>query len=125
MFLDVLEWLYRLKGDDEYRRFALALYDNYNASKVVQDKDAQLVRLLDMQIPLGGHGPDVMGFLRIPLLCYYLSGKPVYREALENGSSRPSAIWALEVHRCPGRAKRSNRRARRRTCPTSSVRLST
>lgn len=84
MFLDVLEWLYRLKGDDAYRRAAISFYDDYCASKRVQDQDAQLARLLDPQTPLGGHGPDIMGFLRVPLLCYYLSGKQVYRKAWEN-----------------------------------------
>jgi len=84
MFLDVLEWLYRLKGDDEYRRAAISLYDDYCKSKLVKNQAAQLSRLLDLQTPLGGHGPDIMGFLRIPLLCYYLTGKPVYREAWEN-----------------------------------------
>jgi uncharacterized protein len=84
MFLDVLEWLYRLKGDEEYRRAAISFYDDYSTSKVVNDQAAQLSRLLDLQTPLGGHGPDIMGFLRVPLLCYYLSGKDVYRQAWEN-----------------------------------------
>jgi hypothetical protein len=84
MFLDVLEWLNRLTGDEEYRRAAFSLYDDYNASKLVHDRDAQLDRLLDLQAPLGGHGPDTMGFMRVPLLCYYLSGKDVYRKAWEN-----------------------------------------
>ncbi len=84
MFLDVLEWLYRLTGDDAYRRAALSLYDDYNASTLVKNRDAQLARLLDPKSRLSGHGPDVMGFLRVPLLCYYLSGKQVYRKAWEN-----------------------------------------
>jgi hypothetical protein len=83
MFLDVLEWLYRLTGDDAYRRAALALYDEYSESTLVRNQDAQLARLLDPNIPLSGHGPDVMGFLRVPLLCYYLSGEDVYRQAWE------------------------------------------
>lgn len=84
MFLDVLEWLYRLTNDQQYSRAALALYEDYSKSKVVQDRDAQLDRLLNMETPLGGHGPDTMGMLRIPLLCYYLSGKQVYWQAWEN-----------------------------------------
>ena len=84
MYLDVLEWLYRLKGDEEYRRAALSLYENYSASKLVKNQDAQLARLLDPQSPLGGHGPDIMGYLRVPLLSYYLSGKQVYWQAWEN-----------------------------------------
>lgn len=84
MFLDVLEWLHRLTGDDVYRRSALSLYDDYNAATHVKDRDAQLARLLDPDVPLSGHGPDVMGFLRIPLLCYYLSGNDMYWKAWEN-----------------------------------------
>lgn len=84
MFLDVLEWLDRLTGDEEYRRAALFFYGDFNASSAVQDGDVKLAHLLDMQIPLAGHGPDVMGDLRAPLLCYYLTGDPKYREAYEN-----------------------------------------
>ena len=84
MFLDVLEWLYRLTGDDEYRRAAISLYDDYCKSKLVKNQAAKLSRLLDLQTPLGGHGPDIMGFLRVPLCCYYLSGKDGYRQAWEN-----------------------------------------
>jgi DUF1680 family protein len=84
MFLDVLEWLYRLRGDDEYRRAALSLYQDYCVSKQVKNPDAQLAKLLDPNSPLGGHGPDIMGFLRIPLLCHSLSGKPVYWDAWQN-----------------------------------------
>jgi len=84
MFLDVLEWLYRLTGDDAYRSAALSLYDDYNSAKQVNVQDAQLARLLSPDMPLSGHGPDVMGFLRIPLLCYYLSGEEIYWKAWEN-----------------------------------------
>jgi DUF1680 family protein len=84
MFLDVLEWLYRLTGDEEYRRAALSLYDDYNAATRIHERDTQLARLLDLRAPLGGHGPDTMGLMRVPLLCYYLSGKDVYRQAWEN-----------------------------------------
>jgi hypothetical protein len=88
MFLDVLDWLHRLTGNDEYRRAALSLYRDYNASKVVRNRDAQLARLLDPAIPLSGHGPDVMGFLRIPLWCYYLTGDQNYWKAWQNGVSK-------------------------------------
>ncbi len=84
MFLDVLEWLYRLTGDDEYRRAALSLYDDYNASRRVKNQDAQLAKLLDPKIPLNGHGPDVMGYLRVPMMCYYYTGREDYRRAWEN-----------------------------------------
>ncbi|MFV1996071.1 MAG: beta-L-arabinofuranosidase domain-containing protein, partial [Verrucomicrobiales bacterium] len=84
MYVDVLEWLYRLTRDDAYRRAALSLYDDYSLARHVKVKDAQLARLLDPKVPLSGHGPDVMGFLRVPLLSYYLSGKEDYRKAWGN-----------------------------------------
>ncbi|HIQ22080.1 MAG TPA: hypothetical protein EYH34_12730 [Planctomycetes bacterium] len=92
MFLDVLEWLYRLTGDEAYRRAALSFYEDYNAARNVLVKDGQLERLLDPSIPFSGHGPDVMGFLRVTLLCYYLSGKEVYLKAWRN------AIGKVERH---------------------------
>jgi DUF1680 family protein len=84
MFVDVLEWLYRIKGDKEYGSAAVRFYDAYSAAGNVKNADAQLERLLDPKAPLGGHGPDIMGFLRIPLFAYYVSGKPAYRQAWEN-----------------------------------------
>jgi len=84
MFLDVLEWLDRLTGDAAYRRAALSLYAEYNAATRIKVPDAQLTRLLDPALPFGGHGPDVMGFLRVPLFCYYASGKQVYWQAWKN-----------------------------------------
>ncbi|NOX55541.1 MAG: hypothetical protein GXP27_14110 [Planctomycetes bacterium] len=84
MYLDVLDWLYRLTGDEAYRRAALSLYDDYNAARNVLVKDGQLEKLLDPTIPFSGHGPDVMGFLRVTLLCHHLSGKRVYWQAWQN-----------------------------------------
>jgi len=92
MFLDVLDWLYRLTGDDDYRNAALFFYNDYNKAKNVLVKDGQLDKLLDPAIPFSGHGPDVMGFLRVTLLCYYLSGEKVYWQAWRN------AIDKVERH---------------------------
>ena len=99
MYLDVLEWLYRLKHDDEYRRAAIQLYSAYNASTRVANQDARLERLIDPKSKLGGHGPDIMGFLRIPLLSYYLTGEPVYRQAWENSFAK--AVRGLGVGGSP------------------------
>lgn len=90
MFVDVLEWLHRLTGDDAYARAAVRLYDDYSASRFVANKDAQLARLLDVQHPLGGHGPDIMGFLRIPLWAYHVSGKADYQRAWESSVAKLS-----------------------------------
>jgi DUF1680 family protein len=92
LFVDVLEWLHRITGDEEYRRFAVYLYDSYSSSKLVANKAAQLGRLLDKDQPLGGHGPDIMGFLRVPLMSYYMTGKADYRTAWDN------SILKLERH---------------------------
>jgi uncharacterized protein len=84
LFVDVLEWLHRITGKELYARAAVRLYDDYSASKAVANKDAQLGRLLDIDAPLGGHGPDIMGFLRVPLLSYYVTGELKYRQAWDN-----------------------------------------
>lgn len=88
MFVDVLEWLYRITGEAEYGRAAVRFYDDYSAARNVKNADAQLARLLDPKAPLGGHGPDIMGFLRIPLLSYYVTGKEDYRKAWENSVAK-------------------------------------
>ncbi|MCC7157104.1 MAG: glycoside hydrolase family 127 protein [Bryobacterales bacterium] len=84
MFVDVLEWLHRITGRQEYGLAAVRFYDDYSAAKNVKNADAQMPKLLDPKAPLGGHGPDIMGFLRIPLYSYYVTGKPSYRQAWEN-----------------------------------------
>jgi uncharacterized protein len=95
MYIDVLEWLYRIKGDEEYRSAALALYAMYNEAKVVANSAAQLPRLLDIKAPMGGHGPDIMGFLRLPLLSYYLSGEDRYRQAWENSLRKTERVLGV------------------------------
>lgn len=88
MFIDALEVLYRLTGDDEYRRAALSFYRDYDASKSVKNRDVQLARILDPAIPLSGHGPDVMGFFRVPLWSYYLTGDKRYWNAWQNSVAK-------------------------------------
>lgn len=95
MFIDVLEWLYRLTRDDEYRRAALFFYSDFSASQTVKNADLQLARLLNPEGPLGGHGPDVMGILRVPLLCYYLSGDPTYWKAWQNSTRKMEQLLGV------------------------------
>ncbi|MBN2291143.1 MAG: glycoside hydrolase family 127 protein [Pirellulales bacterium] len=85
LFVDVLDRLYRMTGDDEYRQAAITLYrDDFSTSKTVKNAAAQLNKLLDPDNPLSGHGPDAMGLIRVPLLCYYLTGDKTFRKAWEN-----------------------------------------
>ncbi len=95
MFIDVLEWLHRITGDGEYGKAALDLYAMYNEAKVVANSAAQLPRLLDSKAPMGGHGPDIMGFLRLPLLSYYLSGEDRYRQAWENSIRKTERLLGV------------------------------
>jgi uncharacterized protein len=95
MFIDVLEWLYRLKRDEDYRRGALDIYAMYNAATRVKNADAQVHKLLDPGWRLGGHGPDVMGFLRPPMFSYYLTGESRYRDAWQNAVRKAEAGFGV------------------------------
>jgi hypothetical protein len=103
MFVDVLERLYELTGDASYRDFGVWLYQDYCASDPQNSHDGTLASLLDFEKPLLDHGPTTVEHLRVPLWVYYVSGKPEYQKASDNGLNKltrymfPSgAIVAME-----------------------------
>jgi len=86
MFVDVLEWLFRLTGDARYVEYGEFLYhdysNNYNNRRL---NDARLGYLLDPDLELVGHTPHVAEQLRVPIWLYYATGKEMYKTAWENG----------------------------------------
>ncbi len=85
MFVDVLEWLYRLTGDREYVCFAQFLYDDFSRAANIDDPDVQLRILLNEKYPFFWHGVHTVEQLRVPLFLAYAGAGDRYAEAAEAG----------------------------------------
>ena len=81
-FTDVLEKLFQITKDEKYRAYALFLYENF--SRETLDEDAQLAKLLDLNLPLKGHGVHTYEHLRSVVAAYYASGNSQLKTALDN-----------------------------------------
>jgi DUF1680 family protein len=91
MFVDVLERLYDLTGNQSYRDFGLWLYQDFSAAKdwianggMNYWGDAKLAALLDLQKPLVGHGATTNEHIRVPVWAYIVTGNPDFKRAYEN-----------------------------------------
>jgi len=96
MFVDVLEWLYRLTGDRAYPEFAAFLYEDYSSSGDVDTMDIQLRSLSNMKYPFFWHGVHAVEQLRVPLFLAYADGREPYRNAGAN------AFAKVKKHITPG-----------------------
>lgn len=81
-FTDVLESLYRITKDEKYRDYSLFLYANFSSE--ILEEDAQLSKLLDVNIALKGHGVHTYEHLRSLAAAYSASGNPQLKLALDN-----------------------------------------
>ena len=81
-FTDVLDELYLITKDRRYPKYALFLYQNFSDEK--SDEDAQLSKLLDLKVPLRGHGAHTYEHLRSVASAYYASGDMNLKTALDN-----------------------------------------
>ena len=90
MFVDVLEWLYRLTGDRAYVEFSRFLYDDFSGAVDVDDRDDQLPHLLNMAYPFFWHGVHTVEQIRVPLFLAAAGVDPVYRQAAENAFTKLS-----------------------------------
>jgi DUF1680 family protein len=88
MFVDAMEWLYRITGDGAYKDFGLFCYEDYCHSEKIRDRDNQLKYLLNMKKPFLWHAPHTMEHLRVPLWLYLVTGKPEYSRAFKNAFAK-------------------------------------
>lgn len=84
MIVDVMEWLYNITGDEDYKGFGIWCYDDYSKARINRDSDNQLKKLLDHNRPLYGHAPHVVEHMRVPLWAYYVSNDLSYKKASES-----------------------------------------
>lgn len=86
-FLDTLEWLYRLTGNEEYRNGLVWFYNDYSNHKV-RDDDMQLKALLEEGRVFHTHTPHIMEGLHGPQICAALTGEQDYLSAASTALSR-------------------------------------
>ena len=96
MFVDVLEWLYRITGDKVYVDFAKFLYDDFSSTKNVDDPDIQLTHLLTSEYPFFWHGVHTVEQIRVPAFLKY--ARP---EELKYGKASDNAFKKLFKHIVP------------------------
>ena len=84
-FVDVLEWLYRITGDERYPRFAFWLYEDYNnAQATVSNVDNILSNLLDRDYLFREHAVHVVEHFRTPFWLSTQTDDPRYSEVVSN-----------------------------------------
>ncbi|MFA6546127.1 MAG: beta-L-arabinofuranosidase domain-containing protein, partial [Limisphaerales bacterium] len=88
MFVDVLEWLYRLTGDRSYLTFSVYLYEDFSSSDDVEEKDMQTYSLLNMKYPFFWHGVHTVEHLRVPLFLAHADGSHPYPQASGNAFAK-------------------------------------
>jgi len=94
-FVDVLEWLYRISGDEQYIRFASFLYEDY--SKHAQcNRDFVLDNLLNLNCKFSDHGAHVAEQFMIPFFLANTMGTDRYKRAANN------ALDKFRFHHAPG-----------------------
>lgn len=93
-FLDTLEWLYRLTGNNEYRDGLLWFYSDYSNNKV-RDDDMQLKALLEEGRVFYTHTPHIVEGLHGPQICAAFTGEQDYVNAAA------TALKRLSYHTSP------------------------
>lgn len=86
-FLDTLEWLYQLTGNEEYRDGLLWFYSDFSNNDV-RDDDMQLEALLEEGRVFHTHTPHIVEGLHGPQICAALTGDPDYLTAAATALSR-------------------------------------
>lgn len=94
-FVDAMEWLYRLTGDQKYLDFVVKMYRDYNECPP-RDDDLTLAHLLDTERKLHKHTPHIAEGMYIPLMVAKITGKADVRKAADILQEK------LDYHFTPG-----------------------
>ncbi len=79
-FTDVLDNLYSLTKNEQYRNYSLFLYKDFSEQQFIED--AQYGKITNPAYLLSGHGVHTYELLRPVVLSYYTSGNPMLHIAL-------------------------------------------
>jgi uncharacterized protein len=98
-FIDVVEWLYEITGDQRYRDFGTWLYQDFNhMQRPFSNDDMTVANLLDIHQYLGGHAVHTVEHLRALLFAWSMSDDCQIEQALNN------AFWKLGHYALPSGA---------------------
>ncbi len=98
-FFEVLEWLFRHTGDQEFLDFASKLYDDFNRGRV-RDDDLKTDRLLDEDRYFRKHGAHIAEGLFVPVWIAEITG------ASRHLAAAKKVFTKLKYHTTPGGAMR-------------------
>ncbi|WP_114778558.1 beta-L-arabinofuranosidase domain-containing protein [Botryobacter ruber] len=110
MFIETMEMLHTLTGDKAYADFAFWLYNDYSTSKITNNRDNQLEKLLDRDLLFEEHGAHIVEHMRAVLWLSTQTNDPRYKTAFDNifyklnGSTVPSGALVSDelVKKRPG-----------------------
>ncbi|WP_114778549.1 beta-L-arabinofuranosidase domain-containing protein [Botryobacter ruber] len=84
MFLETLEMLHRYTGNQTYADFGLWLYNDYSTSKITNNKDNQMAKLLNRDQLFIEHGVHIVEGNRTVLWLATLTKDPKFQTAFNN-----------------------------------------
>jgi len=79
-FTDILDRLHQLTGNEDYLKYALFLYENYNTYR---DDDLLVKNLMDKNYKFTKHGVHIYELFRSLITAYFASGNPVLEAAIQ------------------------------------------
>lgn len=89
LIVEPVLWLYQITADQELLDFARFCYEAYSHAELGwPESDGQLARISDSDLPFIGHGAHTCAQLRVPLLLYFATGDPRYRDAYQVGFAK-------------------------------------
>jgi DUF1680 family protein len=98
-YIDVMEWLYRITGDERYRAFGVWLYEDFNRmQRPFSNDDMTTASLLNRHQYLHGHAVHTVEHLRALVFAASMSNDLQLELALKN------ALWKLGHYALPSGA---------------------
>ena len=88
-YVDVMEWLYSLTGNQEYRDFGVWLYDDFcSVPGHFTHDDIKLEHLLNPDIPFSAHAAHTAEHLRVLFWAYSMTGRDEMKAGVESSLSK-------------------------------------
>lgn len=83
-YVDVVEWLYDITGNDTYRDFGVWLYQDFNSvpDRFAND-DMKLANLQIFPLPFMGHAVHTAEHLRVLIWAYCMTADPELKRAID------------------------------------------
>ena len=88
-FVDVMEWLYDLTGDQAYRDFGVWLFNDYcSVPGHFPLDDMKLQYVLNLDIPYNAHAAHTAEHLRLLIWSYHMTGRADMKTGIKNAFAK-------------------------------------